>query len=52
MITEEDIHRYHMTERVFGPPLPALYDVSYNETPQKAQKASESRERGASSYHV
>jgi hypothetical protein len=29
MITEEDIHRYHITERVFGLPLPVLggYEV-------------------------
>jgi len=27
MVTEEDIHRYHMSERVYGVPLPLLLSL-------------------------
>ena len=45
MVTEEDIHRYHMSERVYGVPLPPYASLSDVAQSSKGRK----REIGMSS---
>ena len=53
MISEEDIHRYHMIERVHGPPLPTLHNGYLNNEDDEIPKAQKkkSRKTGMSYLH-
>lgn len=45
MISEEEIHRYHITERVYGPPLPILDDTYSHHGEVEAETSSKNKER-------